>query len=351
MTSIKRNSGLDYAKGFGILIVVLAHLWRGLGSAGIIPTDDLYYAVSSSCTMLSMPLFFFASGLLYGRTAGRDSALNSISSKFDAIAYPYFIWSIIFWGVELLFSPLKNTPTEPINLLTLLWQPRHIFWFLYALFASFVIAAMLVKFIGERNAKPAAIFTGLILLMLYPFKLRIFAANEISMSFIYFAIGLFASSYFFQINIKSNKAIAIGATIATAMVIFTYHWIFKQRSFSYNSITPNATLTTVVVLGLTLTAAMNFPETGLAWLEKLGSRSMDIYLLHLLFVPSSRMLITKLLGAPTLGVYIFTGMLVGIGGPLITSNILRKIGAGFLFAPPKALSMKALAEHTKIAHP
>jgi len=143
-----RNVSLDYLKGLSLVVVVFLHVWRGMAAAGLLGTLDpqVVSAFSSAGTVISMPAFFFVSGVLYGSTLERKHGLKEFSTKFDALFYPYLIWSIIVGVSEVIGAGYSNRPADIYSLYDILWEPHGIFWFLSTLLASFSITGGLVFF-------------------------------------------------------------------------------------------------------------------------------------------------------------------------------------------------------------
>jgi fucose 4-O-acetylase-like acetyltransferase len=129
-----RVSWIDYAKGLGILLVVIGHTLRGLNSDSntIYPPEWSY--IDTWIYSFHMPLFFFISGLLSNKIANQ-SCPNFTLSKLRTIAYPYIIWTFIIQGIRVLSGQDKtNVITFLSSFWTIVYQPIGIFWFFYALF-------------------------------------------------------------------------------------------------------------------------------------------------------------------------------------------------------------------------
>lgn len=336
-----RNIALDYAKGIGIVIVVFAHLWRGLAGAGLLNSwsPALVAGVSSACTLLSMPIFFFVSGLLYGRSMERRHGLKEFAGKVDAIFYPYLIWSIIIGLCEVLGAGLRNHSGGWGDLLDILWNPHGIFWFLYVLLLTFALVELVIFFVGIQRARKLVLLIGGLLLLAYPWTPKLFCLPEFCMSFIYFAVGMTLAASLPKVQ---KPSWAVFALALGGLLLLTYmaHAVWGMGTRSQRSVSPNALPTALVALALFMAMCYALPETGLAWLAYLGERSMDIYLVHLLFVATVRIILQKAFHAHVLGIYFVLGISLGIGGALLLSHIIKSSWARYLFAPPQFLSLK-----------
>ena len=337
-----RNIALDYAKGLGILIVVFAHLWRGLAGAGLLKTIDplAIAAISRACTILSMPTFFFASGLLYGSTMTKRHGIKEFAGKFDAIFYPYIIWSILIGVFEVLGSGVRNNGTSFSDLLTILWIPRGIFWFLYALLLTFAIAELMIYFIGARRAKWGMLAVGILLIFAYPFAPNIFCLPELCMSFLYFALGVALSEIAPKIQRPSWLMVGF-LLIALALFEYWAHMLLGGGTNNLRSITPNAIVLALISLLCLMLLCYSLPSTGLSKLAMLGERSMDIYLTHLLFIATTRIVLNKIFDIHSLFIYIPLGMVAGTVGSIILTNKIKCSPFKYLLHPSPFLSLKS----------
>ncbi|MGE5452615.1 MAG: acyltransferase family protein [Acidobacteriota bacterium] len=336
-----RNVSFDYAKGIGIVVVVFAHLWRGLQGAGLLsmPETD-FFAISSSCTVWSMPAFFFVSGVLYGRGLDKRHGLPELAGKFDGIFYPYVIWSLIVGAFEVLGSGYRNGSTSVSSLLTILWEPRGIFWFLYALFEAFVLVEVMVFLVGVTKARWLVVPVAVLLLLLWEPRQLPFSLSEFQMSFIYFAVGVLIAPRM-QMDQRVSWPMALTAGAALIGILYLSHVVFGIRTASFRSVTPNATAVALLVLGVFLLFCYSLPRMKLEWLARLGERSMDVYLLHLLLIAPIRIVMQKIFHVENPIIYMALGLPFGILGALFMADALKKIKLGFLFSPPAALSLKA----------
>lgn len=337
-----RNISFDYAKGIGIIIVVFAHLWRGLQGAGLLPDvdKDVFLSISSSCTVWSMPAFFCVSGVLYGRGLEKRHGAKELAGKFDGIFYPYLIWSLITGILEVAGSGYRNGTSSLSSLLNIAWEPRGIFWFLYALLEAFVITEILIKLVGVSKTRIIILPVAGVLLLTWAPKSLPFSLSELQMSFVYFAVGVAVSTKI-QMEQRTSVVTAVATLMAILGVLYISSMVFDIRSSSFRSVSTNATPIALVTLILFMIFCYSLPSNNLSWLQRLGERSMDIYLLHLLIIAPVRILMQKALGMTDPLLFIAIGLPAGVIGSLLLSDLLRKIRMGWLFSPPEFLSLKA----------
>lgn len=338
-----RSFALDYAKGIGIVVVVFAHLWRGLQGAGLLDgvPQDVFISISALATMVSMPTFFFASGFLYGKAVDRRHGLKEFLGKVDAILYPFIVWTILIGLVECLTTGVRNGSSSWTSVAMSLVWPSGIFWFLAALMSAFGVCELLIAAAGVRAFRWLVLPVALLMLALWSPDPLPFALRDLQLSFIYFALGVLLSGRFSMAQRPSW-----GRALAFLFLMALVYWLIQQnenfRTHSFRSVTPNAVAISLAFLFLFYGFCLSLPASGLKPLLTLGERSMDIYLIHLLFIGGCRILLQKVVGLDNPIIVGAVSLVVGIWGPLVLVDLLKRSGLGWLFAPPKAWSAKGM---------
>lgn len=287
-----------------------------------------------------MPAFFFASGILFGKNIEKKHGLKEFSGKFDAIFYPYLIWSLLIGAFEVLSSGIRNGSSSFNELPAIFWHPRGVFWFLYSLILAFGLTEITIYFAGPKRGRLLTLPIALALLWIYPhITINDFSLPLFCLSYVYFSLGLIFSKSIPSRQYSPRNAIFWLTALILAQYIF--HILLGERTLSFQSVSPNAAVFAMITGFLVFGFAYSLPSQGTAWLANLGEKSMDVYLMHLLFIASLRIIFQKVLGIENAMLYIIPGMLVGLCGPLAAAHVLRKIGLNFLFTPPKFLSLKS----------
>ncbi|WP_219704700.1 acyltransferase family protein, partial [Klebsiella pneumoniae] len=94
MQNVNRNEWVDYAKGFGIVLVVYGHISRGLYNSGIISDTKWFHFIDSLIYSFHMPLFFFLSWFFLFKSLQVRGILYFIFIKLVTRLYPYIIWIV-----------------------------------------------------------------------------------------------------------------------------------------------------------------------------------------------------------------------------------------------------------------
>ena len=72
---------------------------------------------------------------------------------------------------------------------------------------------------------------------------------------------------------------------------------------------------------------------GVGWLAKLGTRSMTIYLAHILFASTLRVVMVKL-SITSFPVHLVAGVGIGLLGPMVLDSVAKRMNATWLFTAP-----------------
>ncbi len=143
----KRINWIDMLKGWGMILVMLAH--------APLPEELRKYIYS-----FHMPLFFFISGYLF--TINKYSNIREfIKSKFKSLIIPYFIFSIFNYLFWLVFRQFANNNTDNIlkpfigsfiGIRGTEWTLCNgTLWFVLALFISEMWLYIILKYLKNNN--------------------------------------------------------------------------------------------------------------------------------------------------------------------------------------------------------
>src|SRR5262249_24139865 len=152
---------VDTAKGYGIILVVLAHAIRGLINNDIMTWTPIIRFVDAWIYAFHMPLFFFLSGLFLFRSTEKPWGAF-VSDKLRTIAYPYFIWSSITIVIKTALGPTTTHPYDLSDLPLILYAPIDQYWFLYVLFILLIAISALLKL----GVSPWVVFV--LAILIYP---------------------------------------------------------------------------------------------------------------------------------------------------------------------------------------
>jgi len=300
---------VDYAKGIGIILVVLGHvlLNSSNGAAAHLAARFIY--------SFHMPLFFFLAGLFVIKSVEKETTTNFILNKAKRLLYPYFIWSI-FEGSIRCFLSSKMTIQNPVSISDLLaipYQPIYQYWFVYVLFICFCAFSLAYK--KDKNLMGCLIITAIA--FAYRDLPDVQVIKSIFYMFIFFIIGAAYSKYNVENMLKSmNPWIFPIITVLFVGVEVIYLQGINTSFIKF----------VIALLGIAFTigCSMKIAKYNiLSALKYLGSISMPIYLSHVLCTVTIRLLLNKV-GLYDSTTHIIFETAFGIGLPVLSVVWLEK---------------------------
>ena len=185
-----RNLWVDYAKGIGILLVVLGHVLGGLMRAGI-AEGEIWGDIFNIIYTFHMPLFFLLSGMFVERSVVSKGVGSFVLSKIDTIAYPYFLWMII-QGVVLVFAASYTNGNSDVTWAGVfdLFPAKDQFWFLYDLFIMMMVSMLVLKFVPNPLMVMVILSAGMYVTMA---DIASTELAKLSAYLIYFVMGMVVS--------------------------------------------------------------------------------------------------------------------------------------------------------------
>lgn len=308
---------IDCLRAFAIFCVVLQHIyWFALDRQ----TDSICYQIIVS---FFMPLFFFISGIF----AKNNMSIKSLCRKASSLLIPFFtVGSLysIFHGasyLKLFFDNMHNG-----------------FWFLPTLFFMFVLflvrCIVYNKIIKIYDPLFKKLITEIILLaLLYivvksisfflPLPLKFFFCTwHVAANYIYFVLGFcvfFYKEHFVGFFSKYGNHVYTVCLLLSVLCFF-----LKYLMYIVN-----------VVLDFTLAMAINvvlfylfssLPKNKFsAFMGKLGSYTLHIYVCHYFFLPSFKEYYPSFMGGYDIFIVIMLAMLVISITMLVVKIIERSV--------------------------
>ena len=327
-----RVRALDIARGAGIVLVVYAHVVRGLLGAGLSADPATQALVDSVIYSFHMPFFFFLSGSLFPGSLSRLGAGGLVRSRLGLIMYPYVLWSLIQGGIEVFLGRYTNGTTTLNDVFGLIWQPRAHFWFLYELFAVITVSAVLYRPAIKRSS-----WLILLLALTLYFSgfspVDLFVINAFGQWFVFFALGVTFSNEALRAWSRPLLVFLLAAVIFALLEwIFHLQWGLRSESAAPLARFPLALAGIALILAL----AQVLAQRGAFWLEYIGRNAMEIYLVHILAGSGIRILLQRGLGISNWEVHLVAGLVGGVALPLAIAVFVRQgRWLGWIFAPPR----------------
>lgn len=342
-TQANRYGWIDYAKGIAIILVVYRHVGFGLKSNGasvnqwILDLNDMFYS-------FRMPLFFILSGLFFSKSIAKRGTGGFVLSKVNTLLYPYFIWSVLQLGLQMLFSGIAHAQRSPVDFLNIIIQPRanNQLWYLFALF-NVTMVYMLLDKVFKKNAY-LQFLVAFIFLALAPLANSISTFYDIMIHYIFFCIGNEIVPYFFdkeiQQKLSSGKSLLL---LLPFFMLLQYYFLFHQEMslFLYAFI---------AVVGSLFTIMLSFfldKHNWLPFLRTTGHYSLYIYVLHVPIVSLIRFVLLRHFTFTNIPLLVIALIIVAVFLSILTYRICLMLKLQFLFTGPfKTKTEKRVSEKT-----
>lgn len=332
-TSHARLEWVDVARGVGIVLVVAGHVLGGLIDANVVPEADWFRPGLLAIYLFHMPLFFLLSGLFIVARIdrGQDRFLREIGR---GIVWPYFLWGLLQTLVAYLASSYTNIPIHDVwpELGKMFTHPPAQFWFLYALFVAQILALIVVPRIGA---------SGFFLLSLALFCMDLGALPPVfdttSRMLPFFALGIWlgrAPALMAPVPPVSRMQAAGLAALASVAIWLSCRATMAGVDFAELktlTITRLAwgwphVLTALLGLSAAIALALHLPPRLREGLRYLGSRSMAIFVLHIMVIAGTRIVLVKIFHFDDPAMLATLLTILGVGAPLLAAEIARKLG-------------------------
>lgn len=331
MNENKRIVWVDYLKAFTCLLVVIGHLLQSLQKAGIPQNLQLTNFIIYYIYLFHMPLFMCISGFLYSKKKLEETSLSGYikfeKRKLIDLMIPYFIFYLLYLGINILFAKDVNTPKGKEELLGILNNPMSPYWFLYALMAIFLITPVLEKIFKENKNKVFILYTILKIISIF-YQPNIYFIKSISAYGIYFYLGCFISDK--KLIGKREQSIFILLHFVIAIIIFKY--LNNVNKYIYQFIALCMAICGIIVY---IEIFKNVEKNKV--LNTFKSYIFQIFLLHTIFAAGIRIILLKF-KIQNYFIHFIVGILSSIYLPVFVSKISEKIKyTQILFFPTRTI--------------
>jgi fucose 4-O-acetylase-like acetyltransferase len=339
-TVAPRLQWVDQAKGIGIVLVVFGHVIDGVHNAGI-KIDALTFRLTwDALYSFHIPLFFFLSGLFFPHSWQQRGLRAVMLNKVDTLVYPYLLWSLLQGFTQVALSHHVNNPVTAGEVLSLLWHPRQEFWFLYALFFTYLIACVLYFFVPARH-RWMLLLGAVVLYFLRTNIPHVAAVWYPAWYLLYFLAGalLHPAARF----VTERTAISLPVAVLVFVgAIAALHQFSRQLEGGQSNPVISAANIIAAVAGTVMTIAVSALLARHGWnsMAYLGRMSLQVYLLHTTAAGFTRIVLQKVLGVANLQVYLVLGTAVGVGAPLLFAYLVERWNIPGLFSLPPKLQLQ-----------
>jgi fucose 4-O-acetylase-like acetyltransferase len=342
-TVATRLQWVDQAKGIGIVLVVFGHVLDGVHNAGI-PIDAFTFRLTwDALYSFHIPLFFFLSGLFFPHSWQQRGLRGVMLNKVDTLVYPYLLWSLLQGFTQVALSQHVNNPVTAGEVLSLLWHPRQEFWFLYALFFTYLIACVLYFFVPARQ-RWMLLLGAVALYFLRTDIPRVAAIWYPAWYLVYFLAGAALQRVARLITERTAISLPVAALVFGGAVA-ALHQLSGQLAGGQSNPVISAANIVAAGAGTAMTLAVSALLARHGWnsMAYLGRMSLQVYLLHTTAAGFTRIVLQKVLGVDNLQVHLVLGTAVGVGAPLLFAYLVDRWKIPGLFSLPRKLQLRRSA--------
>ncbi|MBM7616733.1 fucose 4-O-acetylase-like acetyltransferase [Weissella uvarum] len=333
----QRITWIDFAKGGAILLVVLGHVLIGLFDANIYTglTQKLLLISVESIYVFHMPFFFALSGYFFKAQTNFKSYGHFLKKRFISLGLPYFVFSIILWGLKFIGQNAVRTPYPFDSLLSIWREPIGPLWFIYVLLAVDVFIGFLSIYIKNVDVLFSLSLGLAILANLFPSDIYIVQR-----------ILIWSPLFLFGGVLKKHPIYKHRATIvlsAGSYLAYLAWWISTNPTDRISYSVPGWSMLILfisILLGLSLFVRIPTQWRGYTYFTNIGRTSMATYLLHVPIVSLTRIVLLSC-GISNIFIHILLGFSIGwFGTQLLYRFIHRYPWLDFGIYPNKYLQQK-----------
>lgn len=341
-----RRGWIDYARGIVIIYVVYRHALTGLISAGVEIQNAIYMVQESS-----MPIFFIVSGVFIYSSALKRGFNTFARFKFESLMYPYFVWGAIHLISQIIFSKFSNSEKGWDYFIYMITYPRAIdqFWYLYTLFAVMLLFALINFKLFKFKVAPNLVLAAILYLLSFFVETDYFSINDILFYYSFLVFGFLIARFILPVdsNFFTGKWLIYGLPVFIILQIAWYLYYSDARLLVQLDFTGFLLFMPITILGaLILFVVVYKLESNniLLFFKKIGSHSLYIYVMHLMFTAAIRVVVMKFF--PSLHPIAMLWIIIagGVFVPIMLYKVLMKLGFTWLFEPPAFLKRIILQE-------
>jgi fucose 4-O-acetylase-like acetyltransferase len=332
MAAQKQLSWPEYAKGIGIVLVVLGHIFDSLMRGGIIPSDPIFGPAYEWIYTFHMPLFFALSGLFVHKLCQRG--LRPFGEKvLRSIVYPYLVWSALQTVVQIVMSRHTNSVVGWDALFAILYQPVMQFWFLYTLMILFLF--YFASFVGFGHRAPVAFLVasiGVFGLVCCRVNLGSWSViYQVALMSVYFGAGTLLGQHLESMPslIGRHRMASVLFVFLTAVAVTVGSRAGVRENLPLSL--PFAAAGSAGVIVAAVLLSQRAGGAGPSEIRRWGAFSLEIFVAHTLFMAGFRIFAQRVLHLENPYLHLVGGTLVGVYGPIFLATTIQRLHIDFVF--------------------
>lgn len=316
----------DLLKGFGIILVVIGHVLRGLEKSTSISVPESWEIIDSSIYLFHMPLFFFISGMFYEHSVDGEKFLSIVRKYSLFLLLPLVFWSYLQFSIQYVASSAVNSEITLSEVLSAPFPPKQQFWFLGTLFIYCISTFWVSKF---KNKNILLIVLLLCFGILHawlqynpnpvlPVSYSWYLLQQSVCHFPFFLLGILLSS---RMRHNINVPYQFGLILFFASIATFILFLGTGYAGLVSLLTSTICIISLFITIQGLEKSRHKKFTAI-W-AYIGKNSMGIYLAHIIFTAGIRTVLLKI-GVIDAYTHLVIGVCVGVLFPLLAVYFAQK---------------------------
>lgn len=335
-----RLGAIDAARGIAIIAVVFTHVNRGLAGAGILDGgSEAYQWMDRFFATWCMLLFPFLTGLFMRRSRERHGFWGFVRLRVVQWGYLYLLWFFLQSGVKLLVGDAANTTVSPVDLLQV-WKVEGQLWFMPWMMIAEFFGALIMPWLSTRRTVITLVATGILSVVTWGIASPYVGLHGLALYVFYMAgtvtdpkklaawLDRFGSGFLWSVGLAS-------VAIAWALTGLPLSPPTEGRPPSPVELLPLSIFTALLCASGMMLICTALSRTVLSKpLSVVGSRTLEIYLAHILAGAGARIVLDRL-GVESPAVFMIVGTVAGVVLPLFARWALEKLHFPWFFEMPR----------------
>ena len=347
MEARQRDQSIDVARGVAIIAIVLGHVERGLASADLLPYDAAL-TIDRLLYLFHLATFAYLSGLFVGRSVEREGAQRLLRRRITLFVWLYLLWTLIQGSVRVAASSLANTSVTAGDILSI-WIPEGQLWFLTWLIAVTTVAVVVQPWRSRRQAVACVAGAAILAAAVWGHDpLYVFTRGWALL--LPFLIGCAITQARHAAVAAKLSLMVITAVVGAAV------WLWVGLATGATTPTTGGAGRTVTTISLGVVgclagtlaclsfAALLARTAAAGVLGRVGRRSLEIFLAHIVVASGTRIVLAQL-GVTDPFLHLAAGTVLGVVAPLLLAGMAERWGWTWLFGLPRRPIRKARTAH------
>ncbi|MFT4264607.1 MAG: acyltransferase [Nocardioides sp.] len=335
----RRDATFDIAKGLAMVAIVLGHVNRGLGAAGMVSTSSWWYEIlDTGLYLVHLCVFAFVAGLFVERGVRRSRG-EYLRARIGQAVYLYLLWSVLQRATGILAGGAAND-APVVSDLYRFWVPPGQLWFFGWLCIAAVAGAVLEPWRGRAH-RGATVVVIALSCVVWGWNGHYVGTWGIALLAPYL-VGVLLGVERVQRALSASVAWRCVATIGCALVfaallpelptpprpggpVHTHDLV--------SGVLGGILASAVGTAGIVIACAFVAEWRAFGWLAFVGKRSLEIFVAHITVTASVRSAL-RAVGVHNLPVHYVVATVAGVVAPLLLAALLEQLRLPFFFTAP-----------------